>query len=292
MMAPLAHPATTADAARAPAVDRSDAGVPGADAARAPAIGMSVAAAGPGAGTAQLGRLTRFNPSVKLGCAAVVMIGLLATTDLVSASILLGLELLALPLAGFPLATLARRAWPLPLAAAGVAVANVVASNASPATTAAISLRLLAIALPGILAFATTDAVDLADSLNQQLHVPARFAYGALAGLRLLPALGAELNTIKRARRARGIDAGHSPFAALALLASAIFGLLVAAIRRATRLAAAMDSRGFDSRGPRSAARRQVVRGADWSLLAVTVLVVAGADVAAVLLGTWHPLLG
>ncbi|HLI58543.1 MAG TPA: energy-coupling factor transporter transmembrane component T [Solirubrobacteraceae bacterium] len=237
-------------------------------------------------------RLAAFNPAAKLAAAAAVLAGLLVTADLVTASIVLGAELVALPLAGIRARVLATRAWPLPLAAAGVAVANLLGSSAGAATIAGVSLRLLAIALPGILVFATTEPVDLADSLVQQLRVPARFAYGSLAAIGLLPLLAVDWATIRRARRARGIDAGHSPLAAMRLFASAVFALLVAAIRRATRLAAAMDSRGFDSRRPRTAARRQRFRAADAALVAVTVAVVATANGAALAAGTWHPLLG
>ena len=45
---------------------------------------------------------------------------------------------------------------------------------------------------------------DLADALVQRWRVPARFAYGALAALRLLPLLSADWHMIGRARRARG----------------------------------------------------------------------------------------
>ncbi len=235
--------------------------------------------------------LGRLNPAAKLIAAAVVMIGLLVTADVVTASIVLGIELGLLPATGVSLSRLARRAWPLPVAAAGVAVANLIASDASAATISAISLRLLAIALPGVLVFASTDAVDFADSLVQQLHAPARFAYGALAAYRLLPMLSTDWDTIHRARRARGIDAGRSPVGTVRLFLSGVYALLVAAIRRGTRLAVAMDSRGFDARRPRSAAREQVVRPVDRWLVAGTVIVVAGANVAAVVAGTWHPVI-
>ena len=60
------------------------------------------------------------------------------------------------------------------------------------------------------------------------------------------------------ARRARGVDAGRNPVARLRLFASTAFALLVGAIRRGTRLAVAMDARGFDSGVPRDRrARRQ-----------------------------------
>lgn len=237
------------------------------------------------------GTLGRFNPAAKLAAAAVVMVGLLVSVDLVTAGIVLAAELAALPAARVPAGALLRRAWPLLLGAAGVALANVIASKAPGAATAAISLRLVAIALPGILVFASTDAVDLADSLVQQVHVPARAAYGALAALRLLPMLASEWGTITRARRARGIDAGRSPLRVAKLFASGIFALLVSAIRTGTRLAAAMDARGFDSRSPRTCARRQSVSASDWTLVGVTTAVVLGANLAAVAAGAWHPLL-
>lgn len=235
-------------------------------------------------------RLARRHPLAKLGAAAVVAVGLLVSVDLVSAAVVLAFELGCLPFAGIGWRFLARRAWPLPLAAGGVAVANLVASNAHGVTVGAISLRLVAIALPGLVAFAATDPVDLADALYQQLRVPARFAYGSLAALRLIPLLSVEWQVIRRARRSRGIDAGRSPLGAVRLWASAVFGLLVAAIRRATRLAGAMESRGFDADGPRTVARLQVFRPGDWALLGATVLVVAGANALAVSVGSWHPL--
>ncbi len=235
--------------------------------------------------------LGRVNPVARLAVAAVVAAGLLVTVDMVTVSVVLAAELVCLPFTGIGWRVLVGRAWPLPLAAGGVAVANLVASDAGAATLAAISLRLVAIALPGLVAFAATDPVDLADSLHQQLHVPGRFAYGSLAAVRLLPLLSVEWQTIRRARRARGIDAGRSPLGAAALLASGLFGLLVAAIRRATRLAAAMESRGFAVAGPRTVARRQVVRPADWALVAGALVMVGGANALAVALGTWHPLL-
>jgi energy-coupling factor transport system permease protein len=155
-----------------------------------------------------------------------------------------------------------------------------------------IGLRVLAIALPGVAALAATDPVDLADSLVQQLRAPARFAYGTLAALRLLPLLAAEWRTIARARRARGIDAGRSPVAALRLFASQVVALLVGAIRRGTRLATAMDARGFDSGISRTFARRQVVTAPDVALVAGAMLVTSLAVAVSMSIGTWQPVLG
>jgi energy-coupling factor transport system permease protein len=81
-----------------------------------------------------------------------------------------------------------------------------------------------------------------------------------------MPLLG-EGGTLALARRARGVDAGGNPFARLRLFASTAFGLLVGAIRRGTRLATAMDARGFDSGVPRTVARPQHFRLPDAALV-------------------------
>ena len=154
---------------------------------------------------------------------------------------------MALLLADVDVGRLASSAWPLPIAAAAIAVPNLIASNSNAATVATISLRLIAIPLPGILVFPTTDAVDLADSLVQQLRISSRFAYGTLTRLRLLPLPSDDWARIHRARKARALTLGILLWESR-LAGSAVFGLPVATIRRAARLAMAMDSRGFDSR--------------------------------------------
>lgn len=252
--------------------------------------------------------LSRRNPAAKLTAAAVVMAGLVVSADIVTPGLVLLAELVVLPLAGLGLVGLWRRAWPLLLGVTGIAMSNLLfaadprgrvlldagpltVTTGSASSTAAVALRLLAVALPGILVAATTDPVDLADSLVQQWRTPPRFAYGALAALRLLPLLGQEWRTIAMARRARGIDAGRSPVAAVRLFSGQVFALLVVAIRRAVRLAAAMDGRGFAAGGPRTYARVQRVTRADLGLVAASTAVVAGALAVSVAAGTWQLIL-
>jgi energy-coupling factor transport system permease protein len=202
----------------------------------------------------------------------------------------------------------ARRATPLLVAVIGIVVALVlfsgdrsgsviVALGPIVVTTGvlgdalALSLRLVAISLPGIVIFATVDPTDLADALVQNLRTPARFAIGALAAFRLVPLLGAEWRLLTLARRARGIDAGRSPVAAARLFASTMFALLVGAIRRGTRLATAMDARGFDAGTPRSVARPQRFGLADATLVVAGAAVGAACVAVSVALGTFTPLL-
>ena len=119
--------------------------------------------------------LARFNPVAKLAAAAIVMAGLLLTLDAVTPAVLLAIELAAVPASGVRWSALARRTWPLLVGVAGVTVANLLIVG-SVESAAAVSLRLLGIALPGILVLASTDPMDLADALVQRLHVSPRFA--------------------------------------------------------------------------------------------------------------------
>jgi energy-coupling factor transport system permease protein len=240
----------------------------------------------------------------KLAAALLLTLFLVVTLDPVTPALALAIELAALPLFGVRPLELVRRGYPLLLSVIGIFVALVlfgadrsgaVVAHIGPivvttgllADAAALSLRLVAIALPGVVVFATVDATDLADALIQNLRAPARFAIGTLAAFRLLPLLSDEWRTLTMARRARGIDAGRSP----AAFASTMFALLVGAIRRGTRLATAMDARGFDSGTPRSAARTQRFGLADAALVAAGALAGAATVGVSLYLGTFTPLL-
>jgi len=235
------------------------------------------------------GRLARRNPVAKLVAALVLTLVLLATIDPYTPALFLAVELAALPLFGVSLATLVRRGWPLLVTAAGVAIAQQLFGTGGWFASAGLALRVLAVAVPGILVFASTDPTDLADALVQNARLPARFAIGTLAAFRLVPLLGEEWRLLALARRARGVDAGRNPVAHGKLFASLTFGLLVGAIRRGTRLATAMDARGFDSGAPRTAARRAHFGGADAALIAVAVLLAVALPAATISLGVFQP---
>ncbi|BCJ51518.1 hypothetical protein Asp14428_29930 [Actinoplanes sp. NBRC 14428] len=148
--------------------------------------------------------LARRNPVAKLGAALLFSLPLIATLDPLTPALALAVELALLPFFGVRFGVLARRAWPLALGAAGILVTMVLfaadrtgtlLASLGPftVTTGVLSgalgliLRVFAVALPGIIVFATTDPTDLADALIQNTRVPARFAIGALAAFRLVP---------------------------------------------------------------------------------------------------------
>ena len=68
-----------------------------------------------------------------------------------------GGQLAVLPLTGVRARTLARRTWPMLVGVAGVAAANLLLAEGGWRAAVAVSLRLVAVTLPGILALATTD---------------------------------------------------------------------------------------------------------------------------------------
>lgn len=252
--------------------------------------------------------LARANPSVKLGSAALVMVALFASADGVTASIVLAGLAGATLLSGLSARALLGRTWPLLLAALSVALLNTLLAPEQTGTplrigplvvgsdnvTAGIGLglRLLGIAYSGVLALATTDATELADSLVQQLRLSPRFSVGALAGARLLPMLADEWQILSLARRARGVEAGRSPTAAVRIGFGQLLGLLVAAVRRGTRLATAMEARGFGALPCRTIARPQRVERSDWLLLAAAAALVGVAIAVSVALGTWRFIFG
>jgi energy-coupling factor transport system permease protein len=253
--------------------------------------------------------LARANPVAKLAAALVLLVALFASLDGVTALVVLAGLAAVLPFSGLRIRDLLGRAWLIGLAVVAIAVFNIVFAAEQLGPTAlevgplrigaetlvnglGLGVRLLAIVLAGLLATATTQPTDLADALVQQLRVSPRFAVGALAALRLLPVLSREWQILAMARRARGVEAGRSPVAAVRLFAGQLLAILVTAIRRATRMALAMEARGFGAMPCRTSAREQRMRAGDWGWILAALLLAAWAIGVSLALGTWRPLLG
>lgn len=243
------------------------------------------------------------NPVAKLAAALVVAVTLVLSVDPVSGGVALALELLVLPWCGLGPRALLVRLWPVLLAAPVAGFTTALFGHASGRVFLdlgpwlvtegslwlglAILLRVLAVGIPGVVLFATTDPTDLADALAQRLHLPHRFVLGGLAGLRLVGLLVTEWRTLALARRARGAGDARGPVGRVRALAGQTFALLVQAVRRASRLAVAMEARGFGAHPTRSWARPSPL-GARDALVVTGGVVVAGAAVAAaVAAGTW-----
>ncbi len=199
-------------------------------------------------------------------------------------------------LSGLPLGRVPTRLAPLALAALGLGVLTVLVNPANGDPTApaviatgplriaagsvsagvTIALRLAVIALVSLLVFAVSDPTRLADSLVQQWHAPYRFAYGTLAALRIVPLLAADWTAVGAVHRLRGLEP-RGVRGRVAAFGRRLLVLLVTAIRRAERMALAMDARGFDADLPRGVYRPIRVGRLDVLVLAVGLAIAAAA---------------
>jgi energy-coupling factor transport system permease protein len=240
------------------------------------------------------------NPVTKIALALVLSVPLLASIDVVSALVAIGLQLACIPLTGLGVLTVLKRMLPILLFApvAGVSMLlyaepggtihwslwYATVSDDSIALAIAVCLRVLALALPTILLFGRTDPTELADALAQVAKLPSRFVLGVLAGTRTLGLFLDDWRSMALARRARGVgDAG-----AVRRFFSMAFVLLVFAVRRGTKLAMAMEARGFGSGIPRTWSRPSRLGWRDLAALGGGVAIMGIALWAAVAAGTFR----
>lgn len=207
------------------------------------------------------GWLSRRDAFTTLLCAVLLTVVLVISADPVTSTVVLAGEVTALAVAGQRPVRLLTMAWPVIVAAvlSGWATAllaehsgavilqagPVMVSEGSMAAGAAIALRGIALALPGLVLLLTTDPTDLADGLARTARLPARFVIASLVGLRLMTVMMRQWQVLVMARRARGAGASAHPRLVLQEFWGRCFGLLVQALRRATRLAVTMEVRGF-----------------------------------------------
>ncbi|MFC4137816.1 MULTISPECIES: energy-coupling factor transporter transmembrane protein EcfT [unclassified Microbacterium] len=240
------------------------------------------------------------NPVTRILLALLLSIPLFASIDVVSGLVAIALQLLCLPLTGLSLRTVLGRMALLaaisPIAGLSMllyaepagqvywsfGVATI--SEESVRLAIAVSLRVIALGLPTILLFGHADPTEVADALAQVAHLPSRFVLGVLAGTRMLGLFLDDWRTMGLARRARGVG-DHG---ALRRFFSMAFVLLVFAVRRGSKLAMAMEARGFGSDIPRTWARPSRLHRRDAVALLGGILIMVAALAAAVAAGTFR----
>lgn len=243
--------------------------------------------------------LASINPVFRIFGAFAASIPLLFTLDCVSASVALLLEFVIFACIKLPPWRVIRLSWPVWVGAPTSALTVLLygksggntwfqwwlmhATDRSAMLAVATSLRILAIGVPSIVMVIGLDATDLADAFSQVLHLPDRFVYGGLAGIRLFGVLQDDWAALTASRRSRGLGDEHRVRAFF----PQSFALLVLSIRRSTTLATAMEARGFGGVGARSHARVSRVRARDWWIFAVCAIVPSVAVVAALYFGTF-----
>ena len=243
--------------------------------------------------------LASINPVFRIFGAFAASIPLLFTLDCVSASVALLLEFVIFACIKLPPWRVIRLSWPVWVGAPTSALTVLLygksggntwfqwwlmhATDRSAMLAVATSLRILAIGVPSIVMVIGLDATDLADAFSQVLHLPDRFVYGGLAGIRLFGVLQDDWAALTASRRSRGLGDEHRVRAFF----PQSFALLVLSIRRSTTLATAMEARGFGGVGARSHARVSRVRARDWWIFAVCAIVPSVAVAAALYFGAF-----
>lgn len=171
--------------------------------------------------------VAKINPVSRFIGALILCIPMFVTLDVVSASVAFVLEMLLLWIGGVAPWTVLRKTWPVWIAASGsfisvalygktsgavlVNLGNVIViSQGSLYLALATFLRVAAIAVPGVILALGLDPTDLADGLVQILHLPSRFVYGGLAGMRMFTLLQNDWYALGQSRRSRGLGDGSA----------------------------------------------------------------------------------
>lgn len=150
----------------------------------------------------------------------------------------------------------------------------------------AIGLRGLAIGALSVTFVLTTDPADLVVGLIRHARLPFRIGYPLLAAYRFLPFFQDELDQIDLARRVRGELAGRSAARDVARRLGEVVPLLASAVRRAARIAVAMDARGVGAARHRTYLRRSPLTPADLAF-GIAALAVGSALLAVGAAGGW-----
>lgn len=149
-----------------------------------------------------------------------------------------------------------------------------------------IGLKTVDMALAGMIFALTTRPVRLFYSLMQQLRMPAKYAYSFMAALRLMPMAAEEYRTLQMALKVRGVRYSQGPGGWISRLQHAVIPLLAQSIRRAQRIAVAMEAKRFSAAG----GERTFYYTIGWSVRdAGFVALLAGCAAAAFYLGHYAP---
>ncbi|MBU5467094.1 energy-coupling factor transporter transmembrane protein EcfT [Virgibacillus sp. MSJ-26] len=138
-------------------------------------------------------------------------------------------------------------------------------------TGLSITFRSLCFFAMSLLFIFTTDTTKFMMSLIHQCKVPPKIAYGIIAGYRFLPVFQHELQILRKAHQIRGMRRLKGIKGKLTQFQRYSIPLLANGIRKAERVAIAMESKGFTGNRERTYYHRMTVIKRDWLFLAMMV---------------------
>ncbi len=115
-----------------------------------------------------------------------------------------------------------------------------------------IGFKSVTFASEGLLFVLTTSSVDMFYALMQKVKLPPKYAYSFMASIRLLPMVWEEFQIRRNALRIRGARNLKGPRGWIAGIKMYAVPLLSQSIRRAHRVAVAMEAKAFDGNGRRT----------------------------------------
>lgn len=130
-----------------------------------------------------------------------------------------------------------------------------------------LALRSLCFVSLSLLFILTTDPTKFMLSLMQQFRLPPKVTYGILAGYRFLPTFKNELMILRQAHRVRGVGREKGLKGKLRTFRRYTIPLLANGIRKAERVAIAMESKGFTGDWARTHYHRMQIAKRDWIFL-------------------------
>jgi len=203
---------------------------------------------GSGLGGQWSGLAGRSGPLSLLLASIVLVLGAPFLSDLRTAMVAFGVEIVLAPV----ILGIGRPPWrrllPGLFAVASVSFSNWLLSPGREVSAGALAgLRVAFFVLPGVLLASRIDPSALGDHLGQRLRLPARPAVAAVAALYRFESLGQQWDQLNRIRRIRGLGPSRSPLARGRHLAELTFALLIQTLRQAGRMAVAMEARGFSA---------------------------------------------
>ena len=140
-----------------------------------------------------------------------------------------------------------------------------------------LSFRVLAFSSLSLLFALTTNPMTFILSLMQQLRLSPKIAYGIMVGYQFLPVLKDEFVQIQQAHRIRGANKDRNLFQKIVGSRRVLIPMLAGAVRKAERVAFAMEARGFTGERRKSYFQVIPIRFVDcWlGLLLLLVLIIS-----------------
>lgn len=200
----------------------------------------------------------KMNPSLKLVLVIIISLEISFTTKLAVNLLLIGGAACLLILNHVQLRTLARLILVPLLPAVVLAITLRWFSPGHSWFLAGVMVsRLYAYCFLGALVTVSTTPLQLVQSLEQNVHLPAKFAYGTLAAINLVPRMIQAVKTIRVAAEMRGITLNiWSP--------QLYFKAILSALSWADELAQAMESQGFVEGRLRTHFQKMPISSCDW----------------------------